>query len=99
MHLVRGEFDRAGGYYRRAAQLAERVAGDLAVNRSAAELLLAEWKKSAVMDLLETWFPQPLQLVFSGHLPDTESRTSVRLPESLCRPDGPIASFLRNRLG
>jgi hypothetical protein len=56
MHLVRREFDHAGDHYRRAAQLAHRAVGDLAANRSVAELFLAQWKEPSEVDIQEGMF-------------------------------------------
>jgi tetratricopeptide (TPR) repeat protein len=98
MHLVKGDFDQARAHYQRAASLADGAVGDLAANRAVAALLLEEWHLADAAALLDAWFPQPVVVVFSGHLPDATGRTPARLPESLCRPEGPIARFLADRI-
>ncbi len=96
MWLIRGELDRAGIHYTKAAELGMDVPGDLAANRAVAALLLAEL--SGDVKLLDEWFPRPNLLIFAGHIPDTTGRPSSRLPEKVCRQDGPVARSLSEKI-
>ena len=92
MRLVLSELDRAGEHYAKAAALSVQSPGDLAANRAVAALLLAE--VSGDDKLLDKWFPKPVLLIFAGHIPDCAVREAPRLPEKICRMDGPAALAL-----
>ncbi|MEI6177801.1 MAG: hypothetical protein WCS43_12990, partial [Verrucomicrobiota bacterium] len=96
MWLILGELSRAGIHYTKAAELGMDVPGDLAANRAVAALLLAEL--SGDVKLLDEWFPRPNLLIFAGHIPDTTGRPSPRLPEKVCRQDGPVARSLSEKI-
>ena len=92
MSLVLGDLELAGQHYAKAAELGIQSPGDLAANRAVASLLLAE--QEVDLSLLDEWFPKPAVLIFAGHMPDAEGRATSRLPESACRPDGPVSLAL-----
>lgn len=96
MRLVLGELDLAGEHYSKAALLGIQSPGDLAANRAVAALLLAE--VSGDLHLLDKWFPKPVLLIFAGHMPDCAGRDNPRLPERICRMDGPAAMALTNHI-
>lgn len=96
MRLVLGELERAGVHYAKAAVPGIQSPGDLAANRAVAALLLAEMPGNQL--LLDQWFPKPVLLIFAGHIPDTAGRPSPRLPERLCREDGPVARALTEHI-
>jgi hypothetical protein len=96
MNLVRGDLEAAGRHYRQAAELGAAAPGDVAANRAVAEVLIRE--QHADPSLLEGWFPRPILVVFAGHIPDAPDRPTPRLPEALCRPAGPVAIALAERL-
>ena len=92
MSLVLGEVEQAGEHYAKATDLGVQSPGDLAANRAVALLLLAEQEGDS--SVLNQWFPKPTVLIFSGHIPDGEGRATPRLPESVCRPEGPASRAL-----
>lgn len=96
MRLVLGQWDLAGAHYAKAAALGMRSPGDLAANRTVAALLLSEM--SGDVTLLDSWFPKPVVLVFAGHIPDGTTRDTARLPESVCRQQGPASADLTRRI-
>jgi len=98
MHLVCGDLAMAGCHYRKAAGLGMRSPGDLAANRAVAIILLAELGALDGNAQVESWFPQPVLLVFSGHIPDFPDRATKRLPGALCRPGGEVARALKQRI-
>ena len=106
MYLILGNLDEAGRYYHAASAVGAGAPGDLAASRSAAKIVLEHLARlgklgrppRADASILDQWFKKPLILVFAGHLPDTPDRPESRLPESQCRPDGPLAAALAKRL-
>lgn len=100
MHLIRGELEAAGQHYREARAQGAGSPGDTAANRAVAKILLAELGRRQAVDprVQESWFIRPTLVVFAGHLPDAPDRPTPRLPEALCRPGGPVARALQERL-
>jgi hypothetical protein len=100
MHLVRGDLGIAGQHYQKAAEAGASSPGDVAANRAVAAVLMRELARDqeATSVLLESWFPKPVIVVFAGHIPDAPGRPMPRLSETLCRPGGPIATALTERL-
>jgi tetratricopeptide (TPR) repeat protein len=100
MHLLRGDVARAQTHYARAVALGTAAPGDLAANRAVAVVLLAELAHHQDVDAaaVDSWFPKPVLVVFSGHMPDAPERAEPRLPEPLCRAGGPVARALAERI-
>lgn len=100
MHLVRGDLETAGRHYRTAADLGAASPGDLAANRAVAEVLMSELARDREVDrdLLESWFPKPVLIVFAGHIPDALNRPTRRLPEDLCRQGGIAGTAIAERI-
>ena len=99
MYLVQGDLAKAGDNYRAALAVGGDAPGHLAATRTVAAMLCKRLREYGVEEATEArmneWFPQPTILVFAGHLPDAEGREKARLPEHLCRPDGPAVRALR----
>lgn len=102
MHMVLGKFPVAETHYRRASKLGALMPGHLAANRYVASILAAKanvtFRKTIERTKVDLWFPSPVVIAFSGHMPDAKGRRPARLPESICRSDGPVAKALLEKL-